>query len=281
MLNFSVVTLAVNLPGPVAAARLRQFGAAVTKIEPPGGDPLAIACPAWYAQLHQGVTILTLDLKNQADQARLEGLLAAADLLLTSMRPAALARLGLEADALAARQPHLCQVAIVGYDPPDEDKAGHDLTYQASLGLVQPPQLPRTLLADLAGAERAVSAALALLLARAQGQGAGRAEVVLATAAEAFAQPWQFGLTQATGVLGGGLPGYNLYETADGWVALAALEPHFWQRFVTAAGLAHPDKTGVAAFFRQQRTAYWIAWAREQDIPLEEVGEKGEVRREK
>ncbi len=271
MPNFSVITLAINLPGPVAAARLRQLGAAVTKIEPPGGDPLAIACPAWYNQLHQGITVLTLDLKSQAERARLEEMLAAADLLLTSMRPAALARLGLSPDALAARQPHLCQVTIVGYDPPDEDRAGHDLTYQASLGLVQPPQLPRTLLADLAGAEQATSAALALLLARAQGLGAGSAEVVLARAAAAFGQPWQFGLTHATGALGGGLPGYNLYETADGWVALAALEPHFWQRFVAAAALMQPDKATVAAFFRQQPTAYWTVWARKHDIPLEAV----------
>ncbi len=271
MANFSVVTLAINLPGPAAAARLRQLGAAVTKIEPPGGDPLAIACPAWYAQLHQGITVLTLDLKTQADRAQLEAMLDATDLLLTSMRPAALARLGLAPDALAARHPRLCQVAIVGYDPPDTDKAGHDLTYQAALGLVQPPQLPRALLADLGGAEQAVSTALALLLARAQGLGAGSAEVVLARAAEAFGQPWQFGLTRATGTLGGGLPGYNLYETADGWVALAALEPHFWQRFLVAAALTQPDKAAVAAFFRQQPAAYWTAWARERDIPLEAV----------
>lgn len=271
MANFSVITLAINLPGPVAAARLRQLGATVTKIEPPSGDPLAIACRPWYDQLHQGITVLTLDLKDNRDRARLEEMLGTTDLLLTSMRLAALARLGLAADDVAARHPHLCQVAIVGHTPPDEDKAGHDLTYQAGLGLVQPPQLPRTLLADLAGAERAVSTALALLLSRAQGQAAGRAEVVLATAAETFGQPWQFGLTRPTGALGGGLPGYNLYETADGWVALAALEPHFWQRFLVAAGLVQPGRTGVAAYFRQHTTAHWAAWARKHDIPLEAV----------
>ncbi|SLD27552.1 Predicted acyl-CoA transferases/carnitine dehydratase [Mycobacteroides abscessus subsp. massiliense] len=39
----NVVSLAINLPGPAACARLAEFGAAVTKVEPPGGDPLAPA----------------------------------------------------------------------------------------------------------------------------------------------------------------------------------------------------------------------------------------------
>ena len=35
-----VLTLAVNLPGPLAVARLHRLGAAVVKVEPPAGDPL-------------------------------------------------------------------------------------------------------------------------------------------------------------------------------------------------------------------------------------------------
>ncbi len=48
-----VLTLAVNLPGPLAVARLQVMGAAVTKIEPPEGDPLRSACPQWYRELTQ------------------------------------------------------------------------------------------------------------------------------------------------------------------------------------------------------------------------------------
>ncbi len=42
-----VVAVATNVPGPVAAARLRELGASVTKVEPPEGDPLGIVAPAW------------------------------------------------------------------------------------------------------------------------------------------------------------------------------------------------------------------------------------------
>ena len=57
-----VVALTSNLPGPVAAARLRGLGAGVLKVEPPDGDPLAEAAPAWYAALHAGVQVVRADL---------------------------------------------------------------------------------------------------------------------------------------------------------------------------------------------------------------------------
>ncbi len=91
-----VLTLALNVPGPVAAARLAGLGATVTKVEPPGGDPLATVSPTWYRALHEGLAVQQIDLKTPEGRAALEPLLAAADLLLTANRPAALARLGLD-----------------------------------------------------------------------------------------------------------------------------------------------------------------------------------------
>ena len=97
------VSLAVNVPGPTAAAGLVALGASVTKVEPPAGDPLAAAHPAWYDELRAGQQVVTLDLKQEADRTGLEGLLETADLLLTSNRPGALARLGLAWPVLHAR----------------------------------------------------------------------------------------------------------------------------------------------------------------------------------
>ena len=265
-----VLLLAVNLPGPLAAARLRELGAAITKIEPPEGDPLAPACPDWYATLHEGVVVERLHLKDAPARARLDALLAASDLLITALRPAALARLGLAWPALHGRYPGLCQVAILGYSGPAADHPGHDLTYQAELGLLDPPHLPRALLADCAGAEQAVSAALALLLTQARGQGNGYIEVTLAGAADAFAAPLRYGLTAPGGVLGGGLPGYGLYAAADGWVAVAALEPAFRQRLEAALGGPLTD-AALAAFFRTQPADAWAVWGREHDLPVAAV----------
>ena len=49
--GLKVLNLAVNVPGPWAAARLGMFGAEVTKVEPPTGDPLEAWCPSWYAEM--------------------------------------------------------------------------------------------------------------------------------------------------------------------------------------------------------------------------------------
>ncbi len=272
--GIQVTSLAVNIPGPVAAAQLTRLGARVIKVEPPAGDPVAAFSPTLYAQLTQGQEVQILDLKEPRQRQALDALLAESDLLLTATRPAALARLGLDWPQLHRRFPQLCHVAIVGYPPPQENQAGHDLTYVASLGLVSPPEPPRTLLADLAGASQAVSAALALLLARARGQGAGRALVALSEAAEAFALPLEHGLTGPGAVLGGGLPGYNLYRAETGWIALAALEPHFWQRLLDALGLASASAEDLARIFAARPAQAWETWAQERDIPLVAVGAK-------
>jgi crotonobetainyl-CoA:carnitine CoA-transferase CaiB-like acyl-CoA transferase len=274
--GFRILSLALNVPGPVAISRLGDLGAAIVKIEPPAGDALAQASPAWYASLHDGLDVHRIDLKTAGGSAYLASALTESDLLLTSQRPAALGRLGLAWPTLAESYPQLSQVAIIGYPAPDENKPGHDLTYQAELGLVEPPQLPRTLLADLTGGEWAVSSALALLLAGERSRSSGRrvaaaeryAEVSLAAAAAACARPLHYGLTGSGGVLGGRFPGYNLYQTLEGWVAVAALEPHFLARLVEALGLADVSKEALAEAFLRRPAADWELWAAERDIPL-------------
>jgi alpha-methylacyl-CoA racemase len=267
-----VVTLAVNLPGPLACARLHALGAAVTKVEPPSRDPLADFSPAWYREMADGQRIVALDLKEPATRAELDRLLADTDLLVTSSRPAALERLGLGWEALHARHPRLCQVAITGYAPPDEDRPGHDLTYAAAAGLVAPPEMPRTLLADLAAAERAAGTALALLLARARDGIARQATVALASVAEEFAAPLKHGLTAAGGVLGGGSPVYGLYRASDGWIALAALEPRFAQRLAAELYVAL-DRPSLEPVFARRTAAEWETWARARDLPIIAVPE--------
>ncbi len=146
--------------------------------------------------------------------------------------------------------------------------AGHDLTYQASAGMVTPPHLPRTLLADLAGAEQAVQAALALLLARERGGVADYVQVALSEAVKTFTVPWQYGITRPGAVLGGGLPTYRLYPAADGWIAVAALEAHFLTRLLAALALDEADPDALAAIFVQKSAAHWQAWAVAQDLPI-------------
>jgi alpha-methylacyl-CoA racemase len=262
-----VLTLAVNLPGPEAASRLGAMGASVVKVEPPCGDPLARMCPGYYEELSAGQKVVRLDLKDKQDRAFLDDRLERMDLLLTASRPAALERLGLPWPYLHDRFPRLCQVAIVGHPPPDEDAPGHDLTYQARYGTLSPPEMPSVLVADLAGAERAVSVAVSLLFARERGRGAGYERVALSEAARSFAGPLHWGLTAPDGVLGGGFPGYGLYRAREGHVALAALEPHFWERLLQELGV-RGDRQALEQAFETRTAEQWEEWAAERDLPL-------------
>ncbi|HDP35776.1 MAG TPA: CoA transferase [Candidatus Hydrogenedentes bacterium] len=268
-----VVGLVVNIPGPYAVARMRAMGAETIKVEPPEGDPLAAVCPAYHDALNAGAKVIRLDLKTTQGMTAFHDLLQDADLLITTQRPAALERLRLSWDALHSRHPRLCHVAIVGYPPPRAEVAGHDLTYQAHMGLIDGDRMPRTLSADILGAEHAVSAAAALLFARERRAQAGQCLVSLAEAAHHLAKPFQCGLTAPGGPLGGGLPIYRIYPAKEGRVAVASLEPHFTEKLRQALGLSRLSGETIGAALRTRTAAEWEAWAKTLDLPLAAVRE--------
>lgn len=268
-----VVGLVVNIPGPYAVGRLRAMGAETIKVEPPEGDPLAAVCPAYYDALNAGAKVVRLDLKTTQGMTAFHDLLQEADLLITSQRPAALERLRLSWDVLHGRYPRLCHVAIVGYPPPRAALAGHDLTYQAHMGLIDRDRMPRTLSADILGAEHVVSAATALLYAREHGAQAGQSLVALAEAAYHLAEPLRCGLTAPGGPLGGGLPLYHIYPAKEGWVAVACLEPHFTEKLQQALGLSRLSEETIVAALRMRTAAEWEVWAETLDLPLAAVRE--------
>lgn len=261
-----VLSLAGNLPGPVAAAQLVELGAAVTKVESPAGDQLQAAAPGWYAELVAGQRVVVLDLKTADGRERLDGLLADADLLLTSHRPSTLRRLGL-GQVPDAEHPHLSHVEIVGHDGADEEIPGHDLTFQAAAGTLDPPRMPLVPVADLLGAERAVSACLAATLAACRTGRGSRHRVVLENAAAAAGAAARHGLTGSGAPLGGGLPTYGIYASSDGYVALAAIEPAFRERTLRLLG-TKDDPAAIAAALARRPGREWEALAADHNIPL-------------
>jgi crotonobetainyl-CoA:carnitine CoA-transferase CaiB-like acyl-CoA transferase len=272
-----LLSLALNLPGPAALQRLRALGARCTQVLPPSGDPMAQYSPQAQQQLGQGIWQTTLDLKSTHGQRRLQALLGRADVLLTSFRPAALRRLGLDAESLRARYPALCTVAIVGAPGARADEPGHDLSYQSEAGLVPGLQMPVSLLADMAGALLASEAVLQVLAQRQRSGSGAHREVALTEAAHWLALPRQWGLTQAGALLGGGHAGYRVYPCLDGRVALAALEPHFAAALAQLVGLDAPSlpdwgsaqtHQSVAAFMAPRTRAQLEQLAAAHDLPL-------------
>jgi crotonobetainyl-CoA:carnitine CoA-transferase CaiB-like acyl-CoA transferase len=249
---------------------MRDAGARVLKIEPPSGDPLRRLSSEWYARVHEGVAVETVDLTTDAGRRALAAHLARADLCLTSQRPSRLARLGLSLEALREAHPHLRVLRIVG-SLGDPERPGHDLTYQAEAGLLG-DDMPRSLFADVLAAERAFAGMLLLL----RGQAGATLDVGMVESLEPLAAPLRLGLTAPNGALGGGAPQYRVYRAKTGRVAVAALEVQFearlWQE------LDVPPRSDPSERFLERSAREWQAWAVARDLPIVAVNDSDEGR---
>ena len=280
-----ILSLALNLPGPAALQRCADLGAVCSKLEPlaaPGqrsSDPMLAYTPKGYEDLHQGIRTLQANLKTPEGQATLDEELARTDVLLTSFRKSAMLKLGVDWDTLHPRYPQLSLVAIYGnLDDPDE--AGHDLTYQAQNDLVNGLHMPPTLFADMSGALMATEAVLGCCLHR-QEHGCGTVrEVGLSQAVSFLAIPrTRYAMLGPDTQLGGQHVGYRVYACQDGRVALAALEPVFYQRLCQLIGgldASEPDlmlreeTAGIIGQWLAGKTRAELGeLARQHDLPLE------------
>ena len=281
-----VLSLSLNLPGPAALMRCRQMGATCVKLEPPPAPGAAAGSPGdpmgWYNRgaydvLHQGVRVAMVDLKSEKGQKALHRELAKTDVLLTSFRPSALRKLGLDWKLLHKLYPALSMVAIVGAPGARAEEPGHDLTYLAENDLVGGLELPATLYADMGGSLMASEAVLkATLLQHRSGKGS-YLEMALSEAAGYLALPRAWGLTQPGAAVGGGHAGYRIYPCSDGRVAVAALEPHFAKALCAAAGVEYANLMTMLSPATHQMIADYLLTmpckalkqlAGERDIPL-------------
>jgi crotonobetainyl-CoA:carnitine CoA-transferase CaiB-like acyl-CoA transferase len=257
-----VLDFSTLLPGPLAGLMLAEAGAEVIKIEQPGGEnarrfpPMIGDESAAFAMLNRGKKSMSVDLKDEAERARLMPLIERADILLEQFRPGVMARLGLGYEQLRAINPRLIYCAISGYGQrgPREAEAGHDINYIGNTGLLdlQPgpvshPVVPPVLAADIAGGS--FPAVINILLAlRARDQSGQGCFIDIAMTDAMFTFGWAaLAIGAATGKyprpgemwLVGGSPRYQLYPTKNGQlVACGALEPKFWAAFTKAIGLA-------------------------------------------
>jgi len=109
----TVLDLTSGIAGPVTGMLLADHGAQVTKIEPPGGDPTRgySGAQVW----HRGKRSAVLDPHDGADRERLLALATHADVLIENFAPGGAAELGLDHDALLARNPRLVHCSITAY----------------------------------------------------------------------------------------------------------------------------------------------------------------------
>lgn len=143
--GIKVVELGQNLAGPYGTQILADLGAEVFKIERPTGDDsrgwgakVTEDTTTMYQTLNRNKKSVTLDLKQDADKAKLMKLLEGADIFLHNLRPGTPAKLGVGPRELRARFPRLiyCDVGAFGHLGPLKDQPGYEPLMQAYGGLV-------------------------------------------------------------------------------------------------------------------------------------------------
>ena len=243
--------------GPRCALMFARMGAEVIKIESLDGDesrrngPVVRGQSAYWVQYNSGKKSLAINLRTDKGKDVLRDLVKVSDVFLQNFRPGTIEVMGFGYDTLRSLNPRIVMVNISAYGQygPYRDRVGFDPIGQAMGGLMSltgfpddPPIKTYFPLIDRITALHATVGALAALRERdISGQGQS-IEVCLADTGFTVNEiPISAYLGNGTIQRreGNGRGVNNSYETADGWVYMAATNNAMWGRVCEA--LDRPD----------------------------------------
>jgi crotonobetainyl-CoA:carnitine CoA-transferase CaiB-like acyl-CoA transferase len=257
--GLTVVDFTQMAAGPTCTMLLADMGARVIKVEPPDGELARGLGPGWigddaalFHAFNRNKLGVAIDLKSPEGVAVARRLVAGADVVVESMRPGVMARLGLGFEEIARDHPALvyCSISAYGQTGPYADRAGVDGIVQADSGLMSlvglegaEPCKVQSPVVDLMTGYVAVMAVLAKLAQHARDGQGGHLDVNLFNAALALQQS-----SIASHCADGELPvrvgsaapysaPNQAFETRDGWVMIAAYMPDRWTRLCELLGL--------------------------------------------
>jgi crotonobetainyl-CoA:carnitine CoA-transferase CaiB-like acyl-CoA transferase len=277
--GIKVLDLTTVFMGPSATQMLGDLGADVIKVEAPGGDSTRTLGPngeyglgPLFLGLNRNKRSIVIDLKSAAGAELLLELTKSADVLATNIRPAAMARLGLEYARLAELNPQLVYASMVGFSQkgPYGPKAAYDDMMQAATGLAavmgqqaegEPRYMPLAI-ADRSVGLYAFGVIAAALYARTR---TGKGQCVDIPMFETMV-PYVLGdhLYGHTFVPSQGEFGYprlmaknrRPYKTKDGYVCCLIYTDRQWKIFLEAVGKGDLLKTDPRFAHIRNRTAH-------------------------
>ncbi len=306
-----ILDLTSNFMGPFATLLLADMGAEVIKVESPTGDTSRGVGPsrhpgmaAIFLHLNRNKRSVCIDLKTEHGKAAVRRMAADSDVLLSSMRPSALDRLGLSYEELSTANPRLVYCSMYGFGQGGRyaSKPAYDDLIQAAVGLpylqskkIGEPKYVSSAIADrVVGMYGAVAIASALVGRERTGVG----QKVDVPMFEAFAQ-----FTMGDHLYGHsfipsiGTSGYarmmspdrKPYRTLDGYVSVTVYEDKHWHRFFDLAGRPEMKEDPryatiagrtanidylygfVAETLATKTAAEWVALLEDADIPVMEM----------
>jgi crotonobetainyl-CoA:carnitine CoA-transferase CaiB-like acyl-CoA transferase len=255
LVGIRVLDLTSSLAGPTATAILGALGADVVKVEHPGrGDEAREWGPRFFEggsvmffSANAGKRSLALDLGSPAGVEVLLRLAGDADVLVKSLRPGVVERLGVGPDAVRARNRRLvyASVGAFGRQGPLASEPGYDPLMQAAAGIMsitgEPDGAPVRVGASLVDIGTGVWAALAIVAALHEGSGRTLDLSLYETALSLV--PYQL-----VDVLAGNAPAgrhgtafplivpYQVFPTADGELMIVAANDRLFEKACAAIG---------------------------------------------
>ncbi|KAK9408616.1 alpha-methylacyl-CoA racemase [Crotalus adamanteus] len=244
-----VLEMAGLAPAPLCGLILADFGARVVRVD---RSPSTLLSPDTVGR---GKRSIALNLKQPQGAATLRRMAQRSDVLVDPFRPGAMEKLGLGPDILLRDNPRLIYARLTGFGQSGKyvRLAGHDINYLAVSGVLsklgrknENPHAPINLLADFAGG--GVMCAMGIIMALYERTKSGKGQVIDVSMVEGVAYLSSFlwksqkvGLwkrPRGENLLDSGAPFYETYETLDGkFMAVGALEPHFYEQFIRGLGL--------------------------------------------
>lgn len=237
------------LAGPYAGMLLADLGADVIKIEPGAGDlsrqvgyDYVDEHNVYFASINRNKRSVHIDLTTDAGQAELGALATTAHALVVNLRPSSIRRLGLDYESLRQFNPRIVCVAVTGYglQGPEAEWPAFDYVIQAATGVAAmtgEPDGPPTLVGYSAvDNSSGIMAALGLVAKVLEGRG-GQVDVSLFHVmlsqlnykAAAYLNHGTVPERQPLGAHSFYVPA-QLFETADGYLALFVTHDEFWRR---------------------------------------------------
>jgi crotonobetainyl-CoA:carnitine CoA-transferase CaiB-like acyl-CoA transferase len=233
--GFRVLDMGTFVAGPYAGALLAELGADVIKVEPPGGDPFRV--PAF--SVNRGMRSLVVNLQAPAGVDAFRKLAAASDVVVESLRPGVMAKLGIDYETLATAHRGIITVSLSAYGEggPLSGRPGVDMVLQGMSGMMsaqggdsEPVANTIAIIDVTTAAMLALSAVLALLHRERTGNGQRTWASLVGTAT--YLQTGEIVRCEGRrpACLGGrdylgADPLDRFYQTADGWVRVQAAQP--------------------------------------------------------
>jgi len=301
--GFTVIDLTAHRAGPTAVRQLADWGADVIKIEMPGEHTDATGSRRDgpdFQNLHRNKRSLSLDLKTAQGKKIFFQLAEKADVVVENFRSTVKHRLGVDYEAVKRVNPRIVYGSISGFgqDGPYEGRPGVDQIAQGMGGLMSvtglPGQGPVRVGIAINDTSSGILLANGIVLALLERERSGEGQWVHTSLIEA--QLFMLDFQAARWLMKGDVagqegnfhptsPGTGMFQTADGYINIAASGDNLWKRFCEVAGdkelAGNPDFATVPLraknrpaliahlndIVRSKPSAYWVEALNKAGVP--------------